>query len=493
MSPALPERLPPSEPAAQVAPAIAAPVPWWQRPLKPFHSRFARYLAIGSVLLGGIAAGGHFIGGFIGWWHLYELTFHAGKPSLQASTTDAKSRKLPRLSIVMLPLASEGGGQEGDWLIDNLSSDLTTELGRFSGALVISRDTAFTYKGKTVDPREVSRELGVRYVVRGTVRRDGDSVRLNLSMVDGESGRQHWAQQFAMDRTSLGKSLDEVALQVGRSLSVQLYRSEGQRAATLKPEEVEADDLAMQGWNAYYRGLSRENLLEALQHFDAAVVKDPKSIRGWAGVAIANFIGAVTAWLPDREAASRRVQLAANTMQALDEGDVMTFLVRMFAAGLRRDYEAQLLAATALVERFPNNPNGHAGRGQALMNLGRFEECTEGPKQAIRIGPRDSNLGTWKLQIANCHFMRGEYSQAADHARAAIQANPNPPIRTLTLAASLARDGRAVEARQLVTDFRTRNPGYKAEDIARGLAGNNPRFAEGRNRMLATLRELGLP
>jgi adenylate cyclase len=121
---------------------------------------------MGAVAFGALAAGGHFVGGLIGWWHLYEVTLQAGKPSLQPSTTDAKSRKLPRLSIVVLPLTTEGGAQDGDWFTDNLSMDLTTELGRFSGALVIARDTAYKYKGKTVDPREVSRELGVRYVVR---------------------------------------------------------------------------------------------------------------------------------------------------------------------------------------------------------------------------------------------------------------------------------------------------------------------------------------
>jgi adenylate cyclase len=165
-----------------------------------------------AVALGGLAAAGHFIGGFIGWWHLYEVTFLAGKPSLQASTTDAKSRKLPRLSIVVLPLVTKGDGKDSDWFTDVLSGDLANELGKLPGALVISRDTAFTYKGRAVDPREVLRELGVRYVVRGTVRRDGERVRLNLPMVDGESGTQHWAQQFAMDRTNLGKALDEVAL-----------------------------------------------------------------------------------------------------------------------------------------------------------------------------------------------------------------------------------------------------------------------------------------
>lgn len=482
------------EPAASAGTVAQARPALWRRLWERLHTRFARQVALVAVALGGMAAAGHFIGGVIGWWHLYEVTFHAGKPALQASTTDAKSRKLPRLSIVVLPLVTEGAGQDSDWFTDVLSGDLTTEIGRFSGALVISRDTAFSYKGRAVDPREVSRELGVRYVVRGTVRRDRERVRLNLAMVDGESGTQHWAQQFDMDRENLREALDEVVLQVGRSLSVQLYRSEGQRAAALKPEEVQADDLAMQGWSVLYRGLSRENVLEAQRLFEAAVAQDPKSVRALGGIATVNAVGAGTGWFSDRDAAIGRVEFASSRLQVLDEKDLMTFVSRAQAAGLTGDYEGQLRSATAMIEHFPNHPNGHYFKGSALMSLGRFEECTEPARQSIRLGPRDVYLAIWQQQIATCHFMRGEYSHAAETARDAVQANANLPLSTLILAASLGRDGHSEEARTLVAAFRQRNPRYRAELVlARPLSGNHVRFAEGRNRMVLTLRELGLP
>jgi adenylate cyclase len=490
-----------TEPVPEIMPPVPAgmqgvPVPShsrWRRSWQPLRSRFGRQFAIAAVALGGLAAAGHFVGGFIGWWHLYEVTMHAGKPVLQASTTDAKSRKLPRLSIVVLPLTIEGSAQDGDWFTDVLSGDLTHEIGKFSGALVISRDTAFTYKGKAVDPREVSRELRVRYVVRGTVRRDGERVRLNLAMVDGESGTQHWSQQFDMERAKLAKALDEVVLQVGRSLSVQLYRSEGQRAAALKPEEMQADDLAMQGWSAMYRGLSRENLLEAQKLFEAAVAQDPKAVRAWGGIAYVYYVGVSTGWFPDREAAIRRVQFASDRLQVLDENDLMALVGRSNAAGITGDYEGQLRSATAFIERFPNNPNAHFNKGFALMNLGRFQECIEPAKQSIRLGPRDSGLGGWYMQIAACHFMRGEYGHAAERARDGVQANPNLPLPRLILAASLARQGRIEEGRAEVAAFRQRNPAYTAEFIGKVLSGNNPQFAEGRGRLQTTLRELGLP
>lgn len=490
-----------TEPVPEIAPTVPSTEqgisvstrPSWRRAWQPLRSRFARQFALAAVALGGLAAAGHFVGGFIGWWHLYEVTFHAGKPALQQSTTDAKSRKLPRLSIVVLPLTIDGSAEGGDWFTDSLVTDLTIELGRYSGAEVISRDTAFKYKGRAVDSKEVSRELGVRYVVQGTVRRDGERVRLSLTMVDGESGKQHWAQQFEMDRANLRQSLDEAAGEVGRSLNVQLLRSEGKRAAGLAPEEVQADDLAMQGWEVWYRGVSRENTLAALRLFEAAVARDPNSTRGWGGVGMANWMGAVTGWMPDRPAAIARLRFAADRLQVVDHNDFYTLLLRTYLAGLIRDYEGQLVAAAALLDRFPNYPNAHSLRGNALMALGRFDECVEPAKKAIRLGPRDSGVGTWNLGIANCHFMRGEYRQAAEHARLAVQGNPMAPLRHMTLAASLALDGRTEEARKVITEFRQGNPAYKAEDIAKGMGSDNPKVVEGRNRMIATVRELGLP
>ena len=411
----------------------------WPGMRHSLNSRCARWLAM-AALLAVLAIAGYVVGGVLRWWPWYEVTFEAGRPLLRPGTADARSRKAPRLSVVVLPLVSESD-QDGDWFSDNLSADLTTELGRLPGTLVISRDTAYTYQGKAVASQAVSRDLGVRYVVRGSVRRDGNRVRLTLSMVDGQTDVQLWVRQFEMDRADLRPALAEVAQSVARSLDVQWRRFEQGTAAALTPQEIHADDLAMQGWAIFYRGLTRENLLAAGQLFDAAVARDPQSVRGWGGVAVANHGGGTSGWLPDRDAAIQRFQLALRQLQALDEEDPSTFLGRVGAAALSGDYDGQLVAATALVERFPNNPHGHFYRGQALLSLGHLAECTEPAEQAIRLSPRDPGLGTWNLQIATCHFMRGEYGPAAVHARRAVQANPNPPARTLLLAAALARDG----------------------------------------------------
>ena len=182
----------------------------------------------------------------------------------------------------MLPLKSEAGAAD-DWFVDAITADLTASMGRMSGSFVIGPGTALTYKGKEADPRDVARELGVRYVVLGSMRHDSDRIRLNLAMVDGESGVQQWGQQFDIERAELERSIDDIVGQLARTLLVQLFHSVGDRASRLKPTEVAADDLAMRGWSVYMRGLSPDNLREALRLFEAAVAKDPHSVRAWQG------------------------------------------------------------------------------------------------------------------------------------------------------------------------------------------------------------------
>ena len=202
-----------------------------------------------------------------------------------ATARAALAPEVPSVSMVVLPLKAESGAAD-DWFADAITADLTASMGRMSGSFVIGRNTAFTYKGKAVDPRDVARELGVRYVVVGSTRRDGNRVRLDLAMIDGESGSQQWGQQFDIERADLERSIDDIVGQLARSVFVQLFHSVGDRATRLKPAEVAADDLAMRGWSVYMRGLSPENLREALRLFEAAVAKDPGSARALAGVSV---------------------------------------------------------------------------------------------------------------------------------------------------------------------------------------------------------------
>jgi DNA-binding winged helix-turn-helix (wHTH) protein/TolB-like protein len=398
----------------------------------------------------------------------------------------------PPLSLVLLPLESLDEATSSGFA-DALTADLNAELGRLASVLVISTGTAATYKGKPVDPREVSRALGVRYVVRGTVQRSGDEVRLALAMVDGESGAQHWAQSFAIERARLRSAVDDVAQQVARSLNVQMYRSGGTRAAVLGPEQVQADDLAMQGWGVYFRGLSRENFLAALPLFEQAVAKDPRSILGWGGIAVINGIGARTGWLPDRATALRRIEFASARLDELDSEHLFALLAKQNLTAVAGDWEGHVTVARMTIQRYPNHAPSYSAVGLGSVSLGQFDECVELIRRAIRLSPRDPLLGAWHLNLGICHFMRGEYAEAAAAERLAVQMSPTLPVPPLILAAALARDGKADEGRAVVAMHLQRYPGAKAADVPKLLRGDAPPFVAGRTRLMESLLELGMP
>ena len=466
----------------------------WRRLWSKLHSRFARQIALVAVAIGTFAAVGHFVGGMIGWWHAYEITFGGHASDRTPALSKSPPARADVQSLVLLPLVDESEQRDGDWFADVLTSDLTAELSRMPSTLVISPYTARSYKGKTADPRDVARELGVRYVVHGRIRRDGERVRLDLQMVEGESGLQTWSQRVELDRSHLAGGLGDAALQVARSLNVQTYRSAGGKVAALEPHEVQADDLAMRGWAAWFRGIAPENIREAASLFDQAVERDPRSTRGLGGVAFAYRLGGQFGWLPDREAAMRKAEQAADRLREIDENDFFTLLARESVATGHGDWDALLAIVDTMLERFPSHAPSLGYRAMALTGLGRFDECLDAGKQALRIGPRDTLVGAWTFMIANCHFMRTEYLQAAEFARAAWQASPRLPLPPLTLAAALHREGNVADARKIADEYRSRNPEFRLAHLEQRLMlGTQPRFVEGRQRMSDSLRALGIP
>lgn len=421
----------------------------------------------------------------------FALVKFGTQPTPDPTTRPALPPEVPSVSLIVLPLKGEAGAAD-DWIADAITTDLTASMGRMSGSFVIGRGTALTYKGKEPDPRAVARELGVRYVVLGSTRREGDRIRLNLAMVDGDSGVQQWGQQFDIDRAELERSIDDIVGQLARSLLVQLFHSVGDRASRLNPAEIAADDLTMRGWSVYMRGLSPENLRAALGLFEDAVAKDPNSVRALAGVSITNSFGAIVGWVPDKAAALRRAEEATSRLDQLGADDWFALIARAGPMNVRGEWENMLRVTDTLIERFPNDPSGHHLRSTALIYLGRFEESIPAAQRAIRLSPRDTRLGLWYWHVATNQFMLGQYEAATENARRMLAANPKIPLAMPLLAASLVRSGRKPEAEKLLRDYVAANPDVSVASVVALMRSSHPLFVEGRDRMVASLREIGL-
>lgn len=403
------------------------------------------------------------------------------------------SESVPSVSLVVLPLRAERG-TVAEQIADAITADLTNGMDRMSGSCVIGHETATSmYRGKDIDPRIAARELGVRYVVAGSLRRLDERLRLGLAMVDGESGLQLWSDQLDVNATEIESSVDDIVGQLTRSVFVQLFHAVGDRAARLTPELVTADDLAMRGWSVYFRVLSGGNFREALRLFEEALAKDPNSVRALAGVSTASSFGVMLEYLADRAAALRRAEKTNGRLEQLGADDWFALTARVVLANARHDWERMLQVANLMVTRFPRDPTSHQQRSVALMRLGDFEESLAAAQRAVRFSPRDSRFGLLHLCVATNQFILERYAEAAYNAGRMQAASPNIPMATPLLAASLVRSGRRAEGESLLREHLSGTPDFNAARVAALLPGSHPRFAEGRERLIASLREIGLP
>jgi len=394
-------------------------------------------------------------------------------------------------SLIVLPLEHAGGQQA--WFADALTTDLTTSLAQIGDILVIGRGTARTFQGRPIDPRDVARDLGVRYVVRGSVRRDDERVRLDLSMVDGATGTLRWSQTLDIDRADLAKSVDDVTGQLARALTVALFKAEGTRTARLRPDEVAADDLAMRGFGVYLSRVAPETFREARGLFEQALAKDPNCIRALAGLSMTSSFGAIMGWMPDRQAAARVAEETLARLEHLDAERHLTLLSRASIANMKGDWDALLLVGDTLVERFPNEPTSHHHRCSALLNLGRFEQSLPACQRAIRISPRDSRTAIWFGLISMDYYLLGRYPEAVLNARRAVTANAKLSGYWMVLAAALARDQRRAEGEAVLKAFLQDHPGFESARVVEMFRGVGPDYERGLKDMMAALHEMGLP
>ena len=189
----------------------------------------------------------------------------------------------PRLSMVVLPFANIGGGAEQEHFVDGVTESLTTDLSRIRGSFVIGRNTAFTYKGKAVDLKQIGRELNVRYVLEGSVQRGGNRMRVNVQLIDAETGNHLWAERFDKPLADLFDMQDEIVARLAGALNAQLVAAEARRAE--QAPNPDSMDLYFQGLAWLNKGLTPDNVAQARSFFDRALVRRPRQRRRarWIG------------------------------------------------------------------------------------------------------------------------------------------------------------------------------------------------------------------
>ena len=366
----------------------------------------------------------------------------------------------PRLSIVVLPFANIGGGEEQEPFVDGVTESLTTDLSRIRGAIVIARNTAFTYKGKPVDVKAIGRELNVRYVLEGSVQRGGNRMRVNVQLIDAETGSHLWAERFDKPLADLFDMQDEIVARLAGALNTELIAAEARRAERMpNPDSM---DLYFQGLAWFSKGLTPHNMVRARNFFDRALIADPDNVDALIGVAGAEAIEGVNSFVTDPvasfAAAEAKLTKALSSVPDHAVGHMWLGLVYIWT---KRAAEGIAKCEHALaLDRNLARAEGAIAFGK--INMGRAEETEAHIAEALRLSPRDTTAFVWMTYVGLAKNLLGSWEQAAAWCRRAIEANPNYPRAHFQLALALAQLGRLDEAHSSVKAGLAINPSFTA-------------------------------
>jgi TolB-like protein len=409
-------------------------------------------------------------------------------PSQRADSTEA-----PRLSIVVLPLSNLSSDPSQDYFADGITEDLTSDLSRIAGSFVISRNTAFTFKGKAVDVRQIGRELGVRYVLEGSVRRMGGTVRVNAQLIDAGTGAHLWVEQMDVDQSTLALQDNfGIANRLARMLSVELVNVEGRRAPRADPDAV---DLTMRGWSVLYGGPNKEDAERSVALFEDALRIDPDNSQARVGLAQALTLLYRNRWAPEPATVLARADDAASRAISTAPNYAHAHYVKAEVLGLSNRFDAALATYDSAIALDRNHAAAYVGRARNLVGIGRAAEALAPVEKAIRLSPRDPELYVWYFVLchANTHLARD--AQAIDWCLKSIATGKTFWFAYVDLASAYAWSGQNAEAAAAVAELLKLRPGYTVQKLAEeGLAfSDNPTFRKEYQRLVEGARKAGLP
>jgi len=405
-------------------------------------------------------------------------------------TTLAKSGP-PRLSIVVLPFANISGDPELEYFVDGVTESLTTDLSRMSGTLVIGCNTAFTYKGKPVDLKQLGHELGVRYVLEGSVHRGSNRMRVTTQLIDAATGTHIWAERFGKPLTELFDMQDEIVARLASQLGTQLISAEARRAE--RAPNPDSLDLYFQGMAWRAKGFTPEFLSKASLYFERALMLDPGNIEAMVWRAYVDLRKGSLYQTDDRGALYAAAE--ADLTKALSLAPEHAFAHAAFgSAQILTNRAIQGMAECERALALDGNlAVAHAIIGMAKFLIGRGEETEAHIQEALRLSPRDSSAHHWMALAGTAKFLLGRDDEAVSQIRRSIELNRNYSLAHLHLGAVLAHLNRLDEARSAVQAGLALTPSFTLRRYRAAALGANPIYLAQRERVVEGLRKAGLP
>lgn len=396
-------------------------------------------------------------------------------------------------SIAVLPFQNLSGDVEQEYFADGMVEDIVTALAHFRHLFVVARNSSFAYKGRSIDIKQVGRELGVRYVVEGSVRRASDRLRIAGQLIDTSTGAYLWAGRFDGTLAEVFDLQDQVASSIVGAITPKVEEAEIERAKRKPTESLDAYDYYLRGLAVFDRTVNDQAAIdEALQLFKAAIARDPEFAAAYARAARCYATRKSNGWMVDRaEEVAEAVRLARRAVE-LDRDDAIALSHGGYVLGY---VGGELKNSAVCIDRaLVLNPNLAAAWGLSSWVRACFGEpdrAVEHAAGAMRLSPLDPRLFAWQFCTGLAHFCAGRYDDAVEWAESSLRSQPNYASAMRVAALGHALAGRLLEAQQMMARLCAFDPSLRLSNLAEVL----PPFyrPDDRSRYIEGLRKAGLP
>ena len=436
---------------------------------------------------------------FAGSWLLSSTAPPAPHASLALASTAADRLKTQVPSIAVLPFITRSEDAKLDYLADGITDSLISDLVRaMPGISVVSRGTAFTYKGRAVDARQIGRELGVRYLLKGSIVFEGERVRVNTELAETNEGNQLWAERFDTERKGILQVQDEIVARVSRAIGLKVVDIEARRSWRERPSSAELIDLIMRGKAVLNLPSSPATMMEARGLFEQALAVEPTSVDGLTGVATTLVFEFLNGYYETgNDERLRKAELLLDQAGTIEPTHLMTLKAKAALRRTQGKFDDAIAVAQTVIMENPGEPWAYKEIGLSNIYLGRPEQALDWFVKAARIGPRDPARWTWLDGRGHALILLGRDEEAIHALTSALDANPKYLTSHAFLAATYALLDRPDQARAALATYLQRYPDTRISTFRRlspvPFALTSPKYRQQHERINEGLRKAGMP
>jgi adenylate cyclase len=443
---------------------------------KRFLGRLSRRAAIATIIALIIVAGG-----VIGW----NIYLHQTE-RIEPASLNKMAFPLPdKPSIAVLPFDNLSGDPEQEFLSDGISEGIITAIAKLPSMFVIARNSAFTYKGKPVKVQKVAEDLGVRYVLEGSLQKSGDKVRITAQLIDAINGKHLWAEKYDRDLTDLFSLQDEITMKILIALEVEL--TDGDRARLYA--DTNNFDAYVKGYKGYeaFSQYSKEGMIKARQLYQEAITLDSEYSTPYMGIGWTHMMDARFGWTESRRESTEKALEMAQKANAVDKKHIAGSGLLAYIYRQKRQYEKAIAEIERWIELDPNNASAYSSLAGILYALGKGEETIATARKAIRLDPIAS--GSYYYNLGMGFWVMGKYEEAIEAYKKALHFRPNSEPYYIVLTATYSLMDREEEAHKAAAEVLKLNSKFSVDRIAKTLPFEDKAYTE---RYVNALRKAGL-